>query len=161
MKYRFILLGIILLGFSSIAGCSQEPVVVDGSTINLEEAKSVAGAVAADLVADNAKDLYLHLDEGFNTVVSNEKDLEKAMQKLYSQYGRPTSFEPKVYANGARTDGARKRPKKTITYALKTTKLSKGYYLKVEVAPALNGARLGVTGFGIFDLRNKHSPFLQ
>ncbi len=162
MSHKSCFLGFLILSLSGFAGCTQgPPPVIDGSSINLDEAKSVANTVAADLIADNAKDLFLHLDEGFLTVVSNDKDLEKVMQKLYADYGRPTSCEPKTYGNGVRVDGIHKRPKKIITYAITTTKLSKGYYLKVEVAPALNGVHLVVTGFGIFDLRNKKSPFLQ
>lgn len=122
----------------------------DGNSINYEQAKGISDQVANDLVQDNAKDLFGVLDEGFTTRVGNADELEKVLQDMFKQYGKPLWVQLKASQPGYRADGTLERPRRSFWYACVTTKYPLGqYFVKVEVVPSQDNAKLGTTGFGV------------
>lgn len=135
------------LGLSS---CSQNAGHPDGNSINYSQGLDLSNQVARDLIEDNAKDLFGVLDEGFATRVNDAKDLEKVLQDMFKQYGKPLSVRLKACVTGYRTDGKIERPRRSFWYGCVTSKYPWGeYFVKVEVVPSNDNTKLGTTGFGI------------
>ena len=134
------------------ASCDSKPEHPDGNTINYSGALNIADQVANDLIQDDSHDLFKVLDEGFTTRVNNVDELEKVLQAMYKQYGKPTFVQLKASQTGYRADGPHERPRRSFWYACGTTKYPIGqYFVKVEVVPALDYDRLVTSGFGIID----------
>ena len=134
----------------------------NGNSINYEQAKEISDQVANDLTQDNAKDLFGVLDEGFTTRVGNADELEKVLQDMYGQYGKPLSVQLKASQAGYRTDGALERPRRSFFYACVTTKYPLGqYFVKIEVVPSPDNAKLGTSGFGIITFSNGIPDYLK
>jgi hypothetical protein len=135
------------LGLSS---CGQNAGHPDGNSINYSQGLDISNQVAKDLIEDNANDLFSLLDQGFTTRVRDVKELEIILQDMFRQYGKPISVQLKACVTGYRADGAFERPRRSFWYACVTSKYPTGYFMKVEVVPSSDYAKLGTTGFGIF-----------
>jgi hypothetical protein len=145
--FCFGLAGLLILGSYS---CSSKKSHPDGTSINYNDGLSIANRVSDDLVEDNSKDLFGLLDEGFTTRVANSTELEKSLQDMYAQYGKPVRADLKACEIGYRADGTYERPRRSYVYACQTTKYALGsYFVKVEVVPARDFSKLVTSGFGI------------
>jgi hypothetical protein len=140
--------------------CSCGPVPEPGlPELDPGQSRAVADAVANDLIGNNSKDLFNHLDAGFYSIVRDEKEMETALQKMYGVYGQPLECDYKTAKSGTRVDGTWKRSKKDFFYAVKTTKYPKGkYFLKIEVVPNAQATMIDVSGFGFFEFKDDHIP---
>jgi hypothetical protein len=127
--------------------------------LDLQRSRAVADTVANDLIGDNPKDLFNHLDAGFYSLVRDDKEMEGVLQKMYGVYGRPQECEYKISKTGTRVDGTWKRPKRVFYYAVKTTLYPKGkYFLKIEVVPNAQATLIDVSGFGFFEFKDGNIP---
>ncbi len=160
MKYRFLFL-ICLIPFLFTGACT-EPATPAIKPLDFTDAKSVADAIASDLVQDDAADLFKHLDVGFQTMVKNEKEVKKVLGRMYAESGPPLECVYKISQSGIRKDGVWERPSRTFWYSVRTKKYQKGkYFLKVEIVPAFNGHPLDTSGFGILSFKDKVPDYLQ
>jgi hypothetical protein len=159
MNFRFLAILSMTMLLSSCWDTTPPPQNVD---IDPYKAREVADAVAQDLLKDDAKDLYVRLDAGFGLMVNGIPDVEKVIQKIDDQYGKPQDFKYKIIQGGTRTDGQIVRPKRVFWYQAFTAKHPKGdYYLKVEVVPARDLRSLDVSGFGLLTFKNQVPELLR
>jgi hypothetical protein len=150
--YPRVLLSILTAVLALSVSCGPRSEHPDGNTINYSGALNISDQVANDLIQDDSHDLFKVLDEGFTTRVNSVEELEKVLQTMYKQYGKPTFVQLKASQAGYRADGPHERPRRSFWYACATTKYQIGqYFIKVEVVPALDYDRLVTSGFGIID----------
>ncbi len=145
------------LGLACLSSCkAPEPGLPE---LDLQKSRAIADAAANDLIGDNPKDLFNRLDAGFYSMVKDEKEMEKVIQRMYGAYGRPLECEYKISKSGTRIDGTWKRSKRVLYYAVKTTLYPKGkYFLKIEVVPNAQATLVDVSGFGFFEFKDGNIP---
>jgi hypothetical protein len=130
--------------------------------LDFAQAKTVSDVIANDLLQNDVKDLYKHLDVGFQMMVKDDKDVAKVLEKMYAESGRPLEFDFKISKTGIRKDGSWERPSRTFWYAARTSLFDKGkYFLKVEIVPAYGGNPLNTSGFGLLYFKDKVPSYLQ
>jgi hypothetical protein len=125
-------------------------------------ARTLSDVVAEDLVKKNSQDLYSRLDWGFQNIVRNPADVEKVLEKMFTQYGQPVQCEIKASQPGQKMDGLQIRPTRVFWYAVKTTKYPKGkYFLKIEIIRSVGGSILDVSGFGFLSFEKGTPSYLK
>jgi hypothetical protein len=150
-------LGLVLCpAILSSCGPAPEPGLPE---LDLQQSRAIADAAANDLIGDNPKDLFKHLDAGFYSMVKDDKEMETVLQRMYGVYGKPLECDYKISKSGTRVDGTWKRSKRDLFYAVKTTKYPVGkYFLKIEVVPNAQSTVIDVAGFGFFEFKDGHIP---
>ncbi|HTC22626.1 MAG TPA: hypothetical protein VK859_17350 [bacterium] len=153
--YSFLGLALWLAGLTS-CGPAPEPGLPE---LDLQQSRAIADAAANDLIGDNPRDLLSRLDAGFHSMVSNQKEMEVVIQRMYGIYGKPLECDYKTSKSGTRVDGTWKRSKRDLFYAVKTTKYPIGkYFLKIEVVPNAQASLIDVAGFGFFEFKDNDIP---
>ncbi len=159
MLKRYFVLGLLVTLFLSACEEKAPPKM---KPLEYIQSKSISDLIANDLIQNDVKDLYKHLDVGFQMVVKDEKDVAMVLDKMYAESGRPLEFDFKISQTGVRKDGSWERPSRTFWYTAKTTKFDKGkYFLKVEIVPAYGGSPLDTSGFGLLSFKDKVPSYLQ
>jgi hypothetical protein len=161
MKHPFLFLVLTALG--SLVGCGPKPDTQEKPIVPMADyslARSMANAVASDLVQGDMKDLFQRLDPGFHMVVNSDQELQKQVKKMEGMYGRLLEWRFKMSQTGVRKDGVWRRGSRAFLYAVKTSKYPYGkYFLKVEVVPAYDGqGPIDVSGFGYFTFNDGIIP---
>lgn len=146
---------LLLAAFGFLGSCGPKPDTEEKPIVPMAEysqARSMANAVANDLLQGDMKDLFQRLDPGFHMVVNSDQELRNQVQKMEGMYGHLLEWRFKMSQTGVRKDGVWRRGSRAFIYAVKTTKHPYGkYFLKVEVVPAYDGkGPIDVSGFGYF-----------
>ena len=116
----------------------------DGNSINYEQAKGISDRGGQRLGSGiTPRTFSASWTRVFTTRVGNADELEKVLQDMFKQYGKPLWVQLKATQPGYRADGTLERPRRSFWYACVTTKYPLGHEGR-ELTPASDIYSLGL-----------------